>query len=692
MLCRMSRFFPFVAAVALSSLNGGQSGHSSSSTTHASSSPSRFAYPIGLGGKEVTRTGKGTGQLSGGDTKGQHHSVWYNTQVKVPGSFIRPSPLRPLAFHETSAPSSSHFSSSPLAFLWGREKEQHRRGKVQRWAETGRSEDFVVETQRPVGADGQGQAELRQDEEKEKKSFLSALPFPFPFRSRLLLFLQPSVVRAEANANTGKPEEKAKDEHANVLTEKPSALGGQKRDPDEVKGAPGGPSGDDPCPSPSSAVVRRVEGLRLPSTDKRHYRHVWLSNGLQALLVSDPEAEMSACSVDVHAGHFQDPWEIPGLAHFHEHMLFLGTEKFPDEAEYKRFINSHGGRANGFTSTENTNFYFQVGSDFLEGALDRFSQFFVAPLFAPSCVSREMNAVDSEFRRNLMDDTRRMFMLTKSMANPRHPFSKFSTGSLETLGGAPSPSSSSPSKKEEVSTGTEKVLKEKEGAMNETSVARTREAMREFNEKHFRAENMKLCVLGKEPIDQLEQMVASRFTQVPSGYDRALRDLGDIPPFEFGRQGRLFKVLPLKTTHRLQLTFPLPLDVVSAPNKPMALPASVLGYEGAGSLRSLLAKEDLAEGVSTSLSYSFEGMTLFRVTVDLTERGRERREETLKRVFQKVELLKKGLREELAKQDGKKGRGKGEQEKENEGLERVWDDMRNCRETHFKYAEKGDAS
>ena len=37
-----------------------------------------------------------------------------------------------------------------------------------------------------------------------------------------------------------------------------------------------------------------------------------------------------------------DPQDLPGLAHFCEHMLFLGTEKYPVENEYPRFLSEHG--------------------------------------------------------------------------------------------------------------------------------------------------------------------------------------------------------------------------------------------------------------------------------------------------------------------------------------------------------------
>lgn len=47
--------------------------------------------------------------------------------------------------------------------------------------------------------------------------------------------------------------------------------------------------------------------------------------------VSDPDTDKSSAAVNVNVGSLADPDEFPGLAHFCEHMLFLGTEKFPLE-------------------------------------------------------------------------------------------------------------------------------------------------------------------------------------------------------------------------------------------------------------------------------------------------------------------------------------------------------------------------
>jgi insulysin len=143
--------------------------------------------------------------------------------------------------------------------------------------------------------------------------------------------------------------------------------------------------------------------LEKSSLDTRSYRALTLPNALKVLLVSDPETDKAAAAMDVSVGHFSDPDEIPGLAHFLEHMLFLGTEKYPDEGAYAKFLAENGGYCNAYTAAENTNYQFQLATttttkppsgehgaveesvdqpkSTLYEALCRFSQFFTAPLF-----------------------------------------------------------------------------------------------------------------------------------------------------------------------------------------------------------------------------------------------------------------------------------------------------------------------
>jgi insulysin len=47
-------------------------------------------------------------------------------------------------------------------------------------------------------------------------------------------------------------------------------------------------------------------------------------------------------------------------------------------------LSHHGGSSNAFTAKEHTNYFFDVSPDSLYGALDRFAQFFISPLFEAS--------------------------------------------------------------------------------------------------------------------------------------------------------------------------------------------------------------------------------------------------------------------------------------------------------------------
>lgn len=62
-------------------------------------------------------------------------------------------------------------------------------------------------------------------------------------------------------------------------------------------------------------------------------------------------------------------------------MLFMGTEKYPDENEYAKFVENNGGMNNAYTSLTNTNFHLDVSNKAFEEALERFSDFFISPTF-----------------------------------------------------------------------------------------------------------------------------------------------------------------------------------------------------------------------------------------------------------------------------------------------------------------------
>jgi insulysin len=123
------------------------------------------------------------------------------------------------------------------------------------------------------------------------------------------------------------------------------------------------------------------------------------------IAIKDIESEKSGVSLSVGVGSLHEPKEWNGLAHFLEHMLFLGSDKYKEGSEYNKYLSENGGYSNAYTSEMETNYYLEVNHKGLEGALDRFSQFFISPLMTEELTTKEMNAVHSEHSKNILNDS-----------------------------------------------------------------------------------------------------------------------------------------------------------------------------------------------------------------------------------------------------------------------------------------------
>lgn len=165
--------------------------------------------------------------------------------------------------------------------------------------------------------------------------------------------------------------------------------------------------------------------------DYRDYQYYKLENEIEFFFIHDKKALNSAVSLSVNCGSYDD--EILGTAHFLEHMLFMGNEKYPDEKYYSSFISTHNGYCNAYTAGDHTNYYYTIDSNYLLESLDIFSNFFICPLFDESCLTREINAVNSEHKKNILDDNWRYYQMLKNLCSEKSSMHKFSTGNNETL-------------------------------------------------------------------------------------------------------------------------------------------------------------------------------------------------------------------------------------------------------------------
>jgi secreted Zn-dependent insulinase-like peptidase len=355
--------------------------------------------------------------------------------------------------------------------------------------------------------------------------------------------------------------------------------------------------------APAPIELSTIE-VNKPPLDDRSYRMVELDNGLRAVLISDADTDMAAAALDVHVGQFTDPADREGLAHFLEHMLFMGTEKYPDVDGYRDFVQSHGGGTNAGTSQEHTRYHFDIEHGYLEEALDRFAQFFIAPTLDPEYVQREREAVNSEYELKIQDEARRFREVRRETSNPEHGFAKFSVGDLETLAD-----------------------REERPVWDD---------LRAFYAEQYSASRMVVSVLGREDLDTLEAWVRARFEQVPTTGEGA--PVQTVPAYRDDQLGVRINVIPVADERYVQVELPVPSATPHFREHPAGLLTHLIGQEGEGSPHSVLS----SKGWITSLSASLGGTEdhgIVTVRLALTEAGFANVDDAVGILFQYFRVL-----------------------------------------------------
>jgi insulysin len=335
-----------------------------------------------------------------------------------------------------------------------------------------------------------------------------------------------------------------------------------------------------------AAFARDLAELPPPErapADQSEYRRFTLDNGLKVILVSDPKFNKSGAALVVSIGQIDDPAEREGMAHFLEHMLFLGTAKYPDAGEYGQFIQANGGYSNAYTSLDHTNYHFEVRHEAFPEALDRFAQFFIGPLFNAEFTEREINAVHNEAMRHVQSDSRRVNRVRSELYAPGSGESKFSTGNSDTLGGT------------------------------------TPEEVRAFYEANYSSDRMALALAGRLPLDEMERIARKLFADVPR---RDLPAQVRQPEFLPRREAlRIAYVEPVKEWRQLSLEFVIPATRPHFLSKPDELVSALINYPGPGGLLDFLKSDGLVTQIGAGPWERAPEYGSFWISADLTPEG-----------------------------------------------------------------------
>ena len=351
----------------------------------------------------------------------------------------------------------------------------------------------------------------------------------------------------------------------------------KKKDELELEGTLSVPSNEtfNEVPSTSLNIELSGETMVSPDNETRNFESGILNNNIKYVLVEDKNINNSYVSVCVNVGAFNNPKEYQGLAHFLEHMLFLGSKKYPDEDYYADKISKNGGSSNAYTSQLETVYYFNVLNNNLVEILDIFSRFFIDPLFNENSVLREINAVNSEHEKNINDDGWRLRQVLLNVRDKNNSTNTFSTGSLETL-----------------------------------SKPDIREQLIKFYNTHYVSSNISLCIISSHKIKKQLDMINNTFGLIES---KPYTKEKLVKPFF--KENKTYFIKSLDKSYNLIYTWDINVEDVN--NDTFNILSFILKNISEKSIKFYLINNGLIENLYTSINND----GTFQIFIDLTKYG-----------------------------------------------------------------------
>lgn len=171
----------------------------------------------------------------------------------------------------------------------------------------------------------------------------------------------------------------------------------------------------------------------MPAQNSPDTERFTLSNGLSVVLCHAPRLKRCAASLRVAAGSHDVPARWPGLAHFLEHLFFLGTERFGAEQKLMSFVQRHGGQINASTKERTTDFFFELPTAAFADGVERLCDMLAHPRMDPAEQLREREVLHAEFIAWSRDAEARYQTTLLAPVNPQHPLRGFHAGNRYSL-------------------------------------------------------------------------------------------------------------------------------------------------------------------------------------------------------------------------------------------------------------------
>ncbi|OAE08511.1 pyrroloquinoline quinone biosynthesis protein PqqF [Pantoea sp. OXWO6B1] len=219
-------------------------------------------------------------------------------------------------------------------------------------------------------------------------------------------------------------------------------------------------------------------------------------NGLKVTLIHQPEASQSAALVSVAAGSHDEPDSWPGLAHLLEHLLFTGSQRWPNDGRLMSWVQACGGQVNASTQARQSAYFFEVAPENFSEGLLRLQDMLSAPRLTLEAIRQEIGVIDAEYRLLQHHAPARAEAAIFTPVTFPAVFQRFQTGNRAAFG---------------------------------DNVTELHAALQAFHQRFYHPENMALWLQGPQSLEALTGL-AETFTAAFSPRPLQLRKRASITP------------------------------------------------------------------------------------------------------------------------------------------------------------------
>ena len=162
-----------------------------------------------------------------------------------------------------------------------------------------------------------------------------------------------------------------------------------------------------------------------------------LDNGLRVVSVEYDSPGIVAYYTVVRTGSRNEVEPgFSGYAHFFEHMMFRGTEKYPTDA-YNDVVKRLGADSNAFTTDDWTTYHTVASADALETIMDLESDRFLNLSYSVDDYRTEAGAILGEYNLNFSNPVSLLRQKLHALAFTAHPYQHTTIGLLEDIEAMP---------------------------------------------------------------------------------------------------------------------------------------------------------------------------------------------------------------------------------------------------------------